>query len=143
MNSYCFRSNQTISCPVGQVVKTSPSHGGVRGSTPLRDTRCQTCLKRRVFYCISPGSTAPFPDSLRSIQKFHKSFTHPALRRFYGFFTIKASRRYFRAALCFPKGGVRNPIQPAERRKRSGTDFRKKRIYLRYGRRPLSWEPAP
>ena len=25
--------------PVGQVVKTSPSHGGIRGSTPLRDTK--------------------------------------------------------------------------------------------------------
>ncbi len=25
-------------CPVGQVVKTPPSHGGNRGSTPLRDT---------------------------------------------------------------------------------------------------------
>ena len=30
--------------PVGQVVKTSPSHGGNRGSTPLRDTNFKNRL---------------------------------------------------------------------------------------------------
>lgn len=35
-NGYNIKQKRT--CPVGQVVKTPPSHGGNRGSTPLRDT---------------------------------------------------------------------------------------------------------
>ena len=36
--------------PVGQVVKTSPSHGGNRGSTPLRDTNERIARNGDSFY---------------------------------------------------------------------------------------------
>ena len=39
--------------PLGQVVKTSPSHGGIRGSTPLGDTNSRDLRKKVSCYFLS------------------------------------------------------------------------------------------
>ena len=41
--------------PLGQAVKTPPSHGGIRGSIPLEATRKKE-LKKLFFYCFICGN---------------------------------------------------------------------------------------
>ena len=38
--------------PHGQAVKTAPSHGAIRGSSPLGVTKTKNCLLRQFFYCL-------------------------------------------------------------------------------------------
>ena len=58
MSLYCYNNTVTFFRLVGQVVKTPPSQGGIRGSIPLRAAYGETsiCLTGRSFLFVTGGS---------------------------------------------------------------------------------------
>lgn len=56
---YNVKCSKKEVCLLGQVVKTSPSHGGVRGSTPLGDTKRNRSAIALLFRCIALRGVGP------------------------------------------------------------------------------------
>ena len=67
MSLYCYNNTVTFFRLVGQVVKTPPSHGGIRGSIPLRAVDyfriAQPCKTEHIEYICSAFSCRALSES--------------------------------------------------------------------------------
>ena len=97
--------------PVGQAVKTSPSHGENRGSSPLRVTTSRRAFWFAVFLCKNTASLCRLPLLFREKSRLlrlclceRRHDASAALSTFHGC----ALRREYLFCLVFPhRSGVR------------------------------------